>query len=274
MKTYQNKVVVITGGATGIGFGLAGVFGAEGAKILIAEPRLNRLQAACADLGARGIDATPFQCDVTDMDQVEALADFADEQFGRVDVLINNAGIKAPRRTVADLPLLDLHRVFDVNFFGVWHGCAAFGRRMVEAGRPAAIYNVGSENSFFRAVPKAAAYVASKHAVLGLTESLRDEMPDFIDVGIIIPGFVQSEMHTPDVGKLGMPAELFAQKVLEQIRVGAYFVVSHAYNIERIKSRYQAVAEAFETFAPRYEGDDAYDTETLIARLRAESAKQ
>ena len=269
MKNYQDKVVVITGGATGIGFGLAGAFGAEGAKILIAEPRLNRLEASCADLGARGVEVASFQCDVTDIDQVEALADFAETRFGPVDLLINNAGVKAPRKRVSDLPLSDLHDVFNVNFFGVWHGCAAFGRRMVERGEPAAIYNVGSENSLFRAIPRGAAYVASKHAVLGLTESLRHDMPDFIAVGIILPGFVQSEMHAPEVSKLGMDTDRFAQTVLEQIRHGAYFVVSHAYNMEHIERRYAALSEAFATYAPRYEGDEEYDTEVLIARLSA-----
>ncbi|CAI8294423.1 MAG: dehydrogenase [Hyphomonadaceae bacterium] len=271
MRTYQDSVVVITGGATGIGFGLAKAFGKDGARIILAEPREHRLQEAVDKLAGLGVSASYYVCDVTQPDQVEGLADFAWGQAGRVDVLINNAGVKAPRKAIKDLPLDALHDVFNVNFFGVWHGCAIFGKRMRGQTGPAAIYNVGSENSFFRAVPQAAAYVASKHAVLGLTESLRDEMPDYIDVGIIIPGFVSSEMHDPEVSKLGMDTDRFADIVLEQIRGGAYYVVSHAYNMHHIRDRFEAVSKAFETYAPRYDGDDEYDTQVLIKRL---SAKQ
>ena len=272
MKIYKDSVIVITGGATGIGFGLAKAFGKDGAKLVLAEPREHRLQEAVGKLGELGIVAAYCVCDVTQPDQVEALADFAWERFGRVDVLINNAGIKAPRNAIKDLPLDALHEVFDVNFFGVWHGCATFGKRLVAQGSPAAIYNVGSENSFFRAVPKAAAYVASKHAVLGLTESLRYEMPDYIDVGVIIPGFVSSEMHDPEVSKLGMDTDKFAETVLAQIRAGAYYVVSHAYNMQHIRDRFDAVSKAFEAYAPRYDGDDEYDTQLLIKRLRSQAS--
>lgn len=267
MKDFTDKTVVITGGATGIGFGLAKAFGADGAKIVIGEPRETRLKEAVAQLSGLGIDAEYFVCDVTKPDSMAALADFAWQACGHVDVLVNNAGIAIPNGPATDLPLEKLHALFDVNFFGVWHGCAIFGKRMIEQGTPAAIYNLGSENSFFSAAPNMAAYVASKHAVLGFTEAFREEMPDFIEVGTIFPGFVRSEIMPPDVARHGMDTDRFAEIVLKQIRAGEHFIVSHAYNVERIKPRYDAVMKAYATYAPRYDSDEEYDVRTLIERL-------
>lgn len=269
MENFADKTVVITGGATGIGFALAKAFGVDGASIVIGEPREDRLKQAAAALAELDVDARYLVTDVTDPASVDALADFAWDAFGSVDILINNAGISIPREPVTDLPLEKLHAVFDVNFFGVWHGCTAFGKRMVAQGTPAAIYNLASENAFFTAVPNSAAYVASKHAVMGFTEAFREEMPDHINVGAIFPGFVLSEMTGGDAAKFAMDTDEFAGIVLEQIRAGESFIVSHAYNIEHINARHARLGSAFAKYAPRYEGDDEYDVPTLIAKFQA-----
>ena len=174
MLSLNQRTVVVTGGATGIGFALAKACGREGANIVIGEPRQNRLDEAVAELEGAGIAAKAMVCDVTDIDQVEAFAEFAFDAFGEVALVLNNAGVgQGNRDAVVAADLADVHRVMNVNFFGVWHGCKVFGRRLVEQGAPAAIYNTGSENSYFVAVVNSAAYVASKHAVYGLTDALR-----------------------------------------------------------------------------------------------------
>ena len=262
----EDKVVVITGGATGIGFALAKQFGAEGAKIIIAEPRKARLEEACDALGQLGIDARWTICDVAKLEDVEALADFAWQQHGQCDVLINNAGIGSREKRLPDVPMEEAHRIMDVNFWGVWHGCRVFGNRMKAQGTPAMIYNTGSENSFFCATT-AAAYIASKHAVLGLTETFREQMPDFITVGLIIPGWVASEMSA-DFNAYTMPTDEFAGIIYPQIKAGERFVVSHAYNAVRIDERMDALKDAYARHAPRYEGDDEYDVRILVSRLR------
>ncbi len=269
MQNYKDKTVVITGGATGIGFGFAKAFGAEGAKIVIGEPRENRLQEAVAALSDLGIEASYFICDVSDPNSVSGLADFAWDTYGQVDFLLNNAGIATRRNTIPDMPLEDVHKVFDVNFFGVWHGAAIFGKRMIEQGTPAAIYNVGSENSLFSAVPNAAAYLASKHAVLGMTEGLREDLPDFITVGLICPGWVRSELTDPRSAHLAMETDRYVEIALQQIRAGEPYVVSHAFNIEHIDARHAEISKAYATYAPRYDGDEEHDVRTLIATLRA-----
>ncbi|MEO1552378.1 MAG: SDR family NAD(P)-dependent oxidoreductase [Pseudomonadota bacterium] len=268
MDDFKDKTVVITGGATGIGFGLAKRFGTLGAKIVIGEPRQARLDEAISSLTALGIDAAAMRLDVTQPESMEAFADFVWNTFGGAHVLINNAGISIGRAPLPDVALDDLRRLFDVNFFGVWYGAATFGKRMIAQGEPAAIYNVASENAFFNAVQNSAAYIASKHAVRGLTEAMRDDFPEFIQIGMIVPGFVASEM-TAGSEQFAMDADTFAEKVVTQIAAGEVYIVTHAYNIERIKPIHDAIEDAYARNAPRYDGDDEYDVPTLIARMRA-----
>ena len=264
MKNFNNKTVVITGGASGIGFSFAKQFGREGASVVIADVQADRLQQAENELISLGIAARHFVCDVTNVDNMEALADFAWNEFGHVDAIINNAGIVCDPITVIEASADDMRKIFDVNFFGVWHGISVFGKRFIAQGTPAAIYNVGSENSLFVAGPMQSAYVASKHAVLGLTDSLRVEVPDFIDVGLICPGFVRSELGDPDLMALGMDTDQFTAVALEQIKQGKFFVVSHSYNKVRIGMRHDEINEAFDNYAPRYDGDNEFDVMTLM----------
>ncbi|MEM9668512.1 MAG: SDR family oxidoreductase [Pseudomonadota bacterium] len=267
MTSYKDQCIVITGGATGIGFALAKAFGAEGAKIVIGEPRQEKLKAAAAELSDLGVEVSTMVMDVTDPESMEAFANFAWGTYGTVHGLINNAGIGQPRKTVTDLPLGDLHRVFDVNFYGVWHGSAIFGKRMIEQGAPAFIYNVGSENSFFPAAPLMSAYVATKHAVRGLTVAMREEFPEFIDIGLICPGFVKSDLTPPPFGEFAMDTNEFAAKVVEQIRTGEFYVVTHAYNTERYRPIHEEIDAAYAAHAPRYDGDEEYDVRTLIQKF-------
>lgn len=141
---------------------------------------------------------------------------------------------------------------------------------MIEQGTPAAIYNLGSENSLFVAVPNSAAYVATKHAVLGMTEAFREEMPDYINVGTIFPGFVASEMIPQQVVKAAMDTDEFAANVIKQIRAGERFIVTHACNRDSIEPRRKALDAAYDTYAPRYDGDDEYDVRKLMVKWQAE----
>lgn len=269
---FNGKAVVITGGATGIGFAVAKTLGADGSRIVIAEPRRERLDEAQESLGGLGIECHVVECDVTDLAQVEALADAAWERFGRVDVVMNNAGISIPLSTVVDSPLADVRSVFEVNFFGVWHGCRVFGQRFLDQDGEAAIYNTGSENSLFLAHPKIAAYAATKHAVFALTESLREQLPDRIRVGLIMPGFVLSEM-TAGAGNLAMDTDVFAAKVVEQMRNDEELIVSHPYNMVHVQDRYDRLSRAFAAYAPRYGGDDEHDSRALLSKMMGESEK-
>lgn len=265
MKNLKNKVIAITGGATGIGFALAKTLGSEGAKIVIGEPRKEKLLKAVDDLNDMGIEASETYLDVTDLKSVENFAEFTIKCFGHVDILINNAGIAGARGRIDKVDVLEAKKIFDVNFFGVWHGCAVFSKKMIEQGTKAAIYNLGSENSLFVAVPKSVAYVASKHSVFGLSESLRNDLPDFIHVGTIFPGYVDTPLTSQAEG--GMNADEFAKIVKEQIKNEEHIIVSHAYNNVHIEKRNNEISSAYKKYAPRYDGDDEYDVKTILSKL-------
>ncbi len=267
MLMLKDKTVVITGGATGIGLGVAKVCGEQGANIVIGEPRRERLDEAVRALRELGITARGECVDVAVPEQLEAFAEDAFAAFGEVALVVNNAGVGQRSGSVLDTPLEEMQRVMAVNFQGVWQGCQVFGKRLIEQGTAAAIYNTGSENSFFVAVRHAAAYVASKHAVLGLTDALRNEMPEHIAVGMIAPGFVGSELIPEAIRDLGMPVDEFAAIVLPQMLAGERYVVSHGYNQVRIDERHAEISAAYTRSAPRQAGDDCYDVQQLRARL-------
>jgi NAD(P)-dependent dehydrogenase (short-subunit alcohol dehydrogenase family) len=261
MQDFNGKVVVITGGATGIGFALAKQFAKHGAQLLIAGIQRGRLDEAATALAGSASRVEVFECDVTHREQVEALADFAWKTFGRADVIVNNAGVGPIPSTVIDTRAEDVQKVLAVNLFGVWNGVSVFGRRFIDQGTHAAIYNVGSENAFFNAIPEGAGYVLSKHAVLAMTVALREEVPKHIDVALICPGLVRSELAKET--QEGMATDLYAEKVMSQILAGEFYIVSHAFNFVRIKARWREIESAFAKYAPRYEGDVEFDVRTL-----------
>jgi NAD(P)-dependent dehydrogenase (short-subunit alcohol dehydrogenase family) len=266
MQDLKDKVIAITGGATGIGFALAKTLGQEGAKIIIGEPRKEKLEDAVKILRDLGIEAYETFLDVTNLKSVEEFAEFTIKSFGHVDILINNAGISGARGRIDKVDINEAKNVFDVNFFGVWHGCAVFSKKMIERGTSAAIYNLGSENSLFIAVPKSVAYVASKHAVFALSESLRNDLPDYIHVGTIFPGYVDTPLTSQVEG--GMNVDEFANIIKEQIKNEEHIIVSHAYNSVHIERRNEEITTAYKKYAPRYDGDDEYDIKTIFQNYK------
>lgn len=252
-SAFAGQVAVITGGAGGIGRAIGEALSAAGAEVILAD-----LAGGAGDV---------FVCDVTRPEDLEALADHAWSKFGRVDLLLNNAGIGGAGGRQWKVDHAAARRLFEVNFWGVWHGCQAFAARMAAQDHPSAIYNTASENALFCAVPRQGAYIASKHAVLGLTESLREDLPPHVHAGTIIPGWVASGLND-GFNHLAMPNARFAEIVLPQIYARERFVVSHACNADPIAERTEALAAAYARSAPRYDGDDEYDVRKYIAGTR------
>ena len=268
MKDFKHKVVVITGGATGIGFAFAKRLGKEGAKVVIGGIREDRVNKAASSLKELNIDSASLVCNVTKEDDLIKLEAFARNQFGSVDVLINNAGIGGVRKTVFEMTAAEAQQVLDVNFYAVWNAIRIFGKEMIASATPCAIYNVGSENSFFNAVKRSADYIVSKHAIHALTKSLREDAPSFMDVGLIIPGFVFTEIGPEQMMQFGMAADEFVDRLIPQMKAGEFYIVSHPYNAVRITEAYEEVKQAFETYAPRFDGDEAYDVQLLMEQFK------
>lgn len=265
---FKPTSAVITGGASGIGLAIAARLAALGCRIVLADLPGDRLDSAVAVLTGQGLDVAGIACDVAYLPQVEQLAEAAFAHLGQVDLVLNNAGVGGPRGKLWDVDPQDARAHFDINFWGIWHACRAFAPRLAAQDCASAIYNTGSENSLFCAVPHTAAYIAAKHAVLGLTESLREDLPDHVHAGTIIPGWVHTAIGPDAVMRNGMAADRFAEIVVPQILARERFVVAHAYNIERIHERIDALDAAYAEHAPRYPGDDEYDVRSVIAKLR------
>jgi NAD(P)-dependent dehydrogenase (short-subunit alcohol dehydrogenase family) len=151
----------------------------------------------------------------------------------------------------------------------IWNGVTVFGKRLIEQGTPCAIYNVGSENSLFDGVPYGNAYVISKHAVLALTDTLRKEVADFVEVGLICPGLVNSELGEDGIN-FGMDTDRYTAIAMDQIKAGKFYIFSHAYNMKRIDDRYGEIREAYETYAPRCQGGAEFDARKIFAAMAAE----
>lgn len=269
MESYKDKVVVITGGATGIGFSFAKRFGEDGAKLVIASRRKDKVDEAVEALRGKGYDSAGTTCDIAELAQVEALADFAWDTYGRADVIMNNAGVAQMPMPIIDTPPEEVERIMQINYMGVWYGCHVFGKRFIEQGTPAAIYNVGSENSLYNFVFMAGTYEASKHALHAMTDAMREEVPDFIEVAFVLPGFVSSEMTDPFGKGLTMDTDRYTGIAFPQLKAGEFYVVSHAYNMKRITDRYEEIAAAYAKYAPRYDGDEEFDARSLAGKIRA-----
>ncbi|NVB41457.1 SDR family oxidoreductase [Pseudenhygromyxa sp. WMMC2535] len=186
----MDKVIVITGASSGIGAGIAHELGRAGAKLCLGARRLDRLQEVAAAATAEGGAAIVQQTDVTDRSSVTALVEAARTQWGRVDVMINNAGIM-PLSPMAALQVEQWEQTVDVNIKGVLHGIAA-ALRVMQPREHGHIINIGSIGAY-SVVPTAAVYCASKYAVRAISEGLRQESP-WLRVTCIHPGVVESEI--------------------------------------------------------------------------------
>jgi len=186
----QDKVVLITGASSGIGAAIASELGAAGAKVVLGARRTDRLDALAGEIRKNGGEVLTRRLDVTDRAGVAAFAKAARETFGRVDVIVNNAGIM-PLSPMASLKVDEWDRMVDVNIKGVLYGVAAVLPEMTERGS-GHIINIASIGAL-SVVPTAAVYCATKYAVRAISEGLRQEN-NKIRVTCVYPGVVESEL--------------------------------------------------------------------------------
>jgi NADP-dependent 3-hydroxy acid dehydrogenase YdfG len=221
-SNVRGKVVVITGASSGLGEAAARFLSAHGATVVLGARRQERIEALANTLRASGGTALAVRTDVTDAGQVKRLVDEAVRTFGRIDVMINNAGLM-PNSPLDRLRIDDWNRMIDVNIKGVLYGIAAALPHMKRqsAGH---IINVSSVAGH-KVRPSNAVYAATKHAVRVLSEGLRMEVkPYHIRTTVISPGAVATELPNsasePDVVEnlrkvyeKAIPAESFARAV-------------------------------------------------------------
>jgi NAD(P)-dependent dehydrogenase (short-subunit alcohol dehydrogenase family) len=193
MTRLAGRVALVTGAGRGIGRGIALGFAREGADLVLVSRTTEELEAAASDARAAGVEALVAAADVRDETAVQAVVSAAVQQFGRIDVLVNAAGIPMVAPTT-ELPLDHWQRALDINLTGTFLFCQAAGRVMITQGR-GSIINIGSIHSF-QGIPMRAAYAASKGGVLQFTRSLAVEWaPLGVRVNMIAPGWIRTPLQ-------------------------------------------------------------------------------
>lgn len=194
MEQLKGKVVVITGGAGGIGRALATCFLDEGAKVVLGDLDEGALRAAADELGSSGEVATCV-VDVTEQSSTDDLRDVALDAFGAVHVICNNAGVSGRRHPMAETTDADWDWVVGVNLMGVVHGIRSFVPRLIEQGE-GHVVNTASLAGL-SAVPFGAPYAATKHAVVGLSQSLFVELQASgtgVGVTVLCPDWLRTDI--------------------------------------------------------------------------------
>jgi len=221
-NNLKGKVIAITGAGSGIGEATALLLAAGGAKMVLGARRTNRLEALAARITAAGGEAAYIQTDVKRRDDMTRLVAFAGEHYGRLDVLISNAGV-GPISPLDELRVEDWDDMIDVNIKGMLYGIAAalpvFRRQ--GAGH---FVNIAS-TAGHRVTPTMAVYAGTKFAVRAISEGLRQEAGDKLRVTIISPGFIHTDfaesMTNPDIkaqmldqrDKIAIPPDAIARAI-------------------------------------------------------------
>lgn len=190
----DKRIALVTGASSGIGRALALGLAQAGAKIVAAARRVERLEQLVVEIEQAGGRALAVAMDVTDKDSIDAAYHRAEQALGVVDIIINNAGVAAPR---GFLNTSDDTRDFimNTNVNGVWHVAQAGARRLVDAGQPGSIVNIASVLGL-GVQPGQAAYCASKGAVIQLTRAMAIDLMKYgIRVNAIAPGWFKTEIN-------------------------------------------------------------------------------
>ena len=222
-NNIEGKVVVITGASSGNGEATARHLSAQGATVVLGARRVDRLTSLAEEIARKGGKALAIPTDVTHYDQVKKLVDTAVRTYGRIDVMINNAGLM-PHSPLERLKIDDWDRMIDVNLKGVLYGIAA-ALPYMEQQKAGHIINVSSVAGH-KVKPGSAVYAATKTAVRVISEGLRQEVKPYnIRTTVISPGAIATELPDsitePDVAEnvrkfvqeVALPAESFARAV-------------------------------------------------------------
>jgi NADP-dependent 3-hydroxy acid dehydrogenase YdfG len=211
-KGIEDKVVLITGGSTGIGAETARLLAERGAKVAIAARRKDKLDEVVAQIAASGGTARAYALDVTDKAAVQAVVAAIVADFGRLDVLINNAGLM-PIRPMAEVNTDEWDQMIDVNLKGTLYGIAAALPRFLEQGR-GHIINLSSVAGIKVFAPGGTVYSGTKFAVSAISEGLRQEVGEKVRVTSIEPGAVESDLKFTTSGTAAETVLVFYKQAI------------------------------------------------------------
>lgn len=214
----ENKVAVITGGGRGIGKGIAKRFAIEGARVVIGQRDPESGEQTVKEIKEAGGDALYVRTDIAEADQIERLIRTADDWYGRLDILINNAGVTGLDKSIIEMSVEKWKHTIDVNLNSVFLAARAAGRIMVDKGIQGSIINIGSINSY-QAQKHAIHYVTTKGAIPLITMAMAVDLSEHgIRVNAIAPGMISTERTGPRL--LNESYRKMVQRVVPMGRTG------------------------------------------------------
>ncbi len=218
MNRFTHQVVLITGAGSGIGRAAALSFAREGAQVVVADINETSGQETIALIEVEAGRASFIRCDVADPEQIADLIRQIVQQYGRLDIAINNAGIGGNLAKTAEVPMEEYRHIMAINLDGVFFGMQHQIRQMLTQESGGRIVNVASVAGL-RALPNSAVYTATKHAVVGLTKAAAMEYArKNIRINAICPVFTRSAM----VDQIFAAAPEYEQKLVKNIPLGRY----------------------------------------------------
>src|SRR2546429_306450 len=244
--SFENKVALVTGAASGMGLATATAFAENGAAVALVDINENAVRAAAEKLTAAGHKALAIRCNVVDEAGVAAMVKQTVSTFGRLDAAYNNAGVQSPAVETADASGEEFDRVNAINLRGIWN-CMKYELRQMRKQGSGAIVNCSSIGGLI-GLPGRAIYHASKHGVLGLTKSAAlGYASRGIRINAVCPGIIERRVvadmiakesitmegtvTAQPIGRLGRPEEI-AAAVLWLCSPGASFVIGHALAVD------------------------------------------
>ncbi|WP_350141102.1 SDR family oxidoreductase [Parasphingopyxis sp.] len=274
---------VITGGAKGIGLGIAKALADRGAALVIADIDAEAVACAVAELESLGARTHGVPCDVIDDDQLVVLADRAWDELGQVDLFFDNAGVMPALKPFLEWSLADADWVIDVNLRAAMHALQIFGRRMVAQTSPSRIVVTGSEHSTGTPHIMGGPYTASKQGILGLCDVVRRELPDHVGLSVLMPGVVQTSLAGSPAHRqkryggpleesrgaminFGPDADSFGANAVERVMAGDDFIVSHPHIAKLIAERAELLEAAVSRAMP-FDNPDQYDMRRPVERM-------
>ncbi len=291
MKDFAGRTAFVTGGANGIGIGLARALLAAGCNVAIADIRQESIDRALRDL--KNPRAMGAQLDVSSRAELARAADAVEAKFGPVSLLFNNAGVNI-FQTIEDSSFDDWDWLLGVNLQGPINGVMTFVPRMIAAGKGGYIVNTASMAGFL-AAGVCGIYNTTKFAVRGLSESLRASLAAHnIGVSVLCPGLVKSYIYASDdirpdnlkagakpvdreavkrladIHEFGMEPDVIAARVLEAMREDRFHIFSHPEFKDELRELFGEIIDDFRD----YPADPGFEQRTGFEKTRRESYRQ